>query len=615
MNNFFFRYRLVFILLAKVVIVATALFLAYVVRFDFKIPHDQWHAFLDLLLIAILIKLSTFWFLGLNRGWWQYTSFSDLIAIGRGNLLASLLLIAYVAMLHRMDGIPRSILILDGIFCFLLMGGLRYLRRALREHSWAQFNNSGREISKRILILGAGSAGDSIAREIRQNRDSLNIELVGLLDDDPHKIGLRIQGYPVLGGRKDLRDLCLKNKVDELIIAIPSARGNAMREILNDCRLAEVKCRTLPGISDLIDGNVSIQQIKDVDLDDLLGRDPIRLDIDEIRDYLSDKRILVTGAGGSIGSEICRQVARFKPQELVLYDTAETPMFHIHNELIAASPELLITPVLGDVRDADRVRRIFERHQPEVVFHAAAYKHVPLMEANPAEAVSTNVRGTRIVADAAHEFGAAHFVMISTDKAVNPSSVMGATKRLAEIYVQSLAVSSSTHFVTVRFGNVLGSNGSVVPIFKEQIKKGGPVTVTDPEITRFFMTIPEAVQLVLQAGSMGQGGEIFLLDMGEPVKIVSLAEELIRLSGLVPYEDIDIVFTGLRPGEKLYEELLLAGENVKPTRHESIHIAAAEVYDRDYILSRLEVLYQKQKDLDRKGIVAILSELIPEFKP
>jgi FlaA1/EpsC-like NDP-sugar epimerase len=388
-----------------------------------------------------------------------------------------------------------------------------------------------------------------------------------------------------------------------------------MRSIVERCKSLGVSFKTLPGVSDLIDGRVSIQQVRDVALDDLLGRKPIVLDQDRIRHYLEGKRVLVTGAAGSIGSEICRQVSRFNPARVILFDNAESPLFNIHRELSEKFPELHHTAIIGDIRDRARVEGIFDEMLPQVVFHAAAYKHVPLMEHNPAEAANNNVRGTRVLAEVADLFQVESFVMVSTDKAVNPTNVMGASKRAAELVVQSQARLSKTRFVTTRFGNVLGSAGSVVPIFKEQIARGGPVVVTHPEVTRFFMTIPEATQLVLQAGSMGEGSEIYLFDMGQPVRIVDLAEELIRLSGFRPHEDIEIKFSGLRPGEKLYEELLMEGEGLRPTSHEKIMVARAIEVDRERLLTQLEELYQLQRVIDQPGVIAKLREMVPEFKP
>jgi FlaA1/EpsC-like NDP-sugar epimerase len=367
-------------------------------------------------------------------------------------------------------------------------------------------------------------------------------------------------------------------------------------------------------MKEMLSGAVS-GHVRDIQLEDLLGREPAVLQKDKISRYLKGKRVLITGAGGSIGSELCRQASQFGPACLVLFDNAETPLFNVEQEISKHFPDIPLRAIIGDVRDRDRVNSVFDEVLPEVVFHAAAYKHVPMMEHNPAEAVNNNIYGSKVLADAADAFGVQHFVMVSTDKAVNPTNVMGATKRTAEMYVQSLAKSSKTHFVTVRFGNVLGSNGSVIPTFKEQIANGGPVTVTDPEITRFFMTIPEASQLVLQAGSMGRGGEIFLLDMGEPVKIVKLAEDLIRLSGLKPHEDIKIEYTGLRPGEKLYEELLLAGEDVSATTHEMICVAKSERFDREVLTQQLETLFASAKAMELRKVVLLLQQIVPEFKP
>jgi FlaA1/EpsC-like NDP-sugar epimerase len=419
----------------------------------------------------------------------------------------------------------------------------------------------------------------------------------------------------VLGSQVDLSRIVNQYGVDEVIIAIPSAAGKQIREIVERCRESSVKFRILPGVGELIDGRVSIQQIRDVDLNDLLGRESIFLDEVQINHYLQGKRVLVTGAGGSIGSEICRQVARFNPQKLILFENAETPLFLIEQELTQQYPQLPIVPIIGDVRNRSRVNVIFDEQLPQVVFHAAAYKHVPMMEMNPAEAVNNNVQGTRLLANAADQCGVEKFVMISTDKAVRPTNIMGTTKRVAELYVQSLDNRSRTSFVTTRFGNVLGSNGSVIPTFKDQIEKGGPVTVTHPEVTRFFMTIPEATQLVLQAGSMGSGGEIYLFDMGEPVKISALAEELIKLSGLQPHEDIEIVYTGLRPGEKLYEELLLDDEGVLPTSHNKICIARSAISLHTELVANIDDLVAAAKALDLAGVKEKLQWIVPEYAP
>ena len=596
----------------KTGIVLTAFSLAWLFRFDFHIPSSHHAVAWQLLPPLLVIKLLVFWRFGLTHGWWRYVSIADVIDLVKANAVASLLVAAWVLFVGP-KGVPRSILLLDGLFCFLLSGGVRVVTRAFRENYLPMPLGKKYAAGKRTLILGAGQGGQMIVREIRQN-PSLGIDLIGFIDDDPAKLDQRFQGLTVLGGRARLADICRAQEIGEIIIAIPSARGAQLRELVDLCAGTGVSFKTLPGVSDLIDGRVTVQQIRPVDLEDLLGREPVRLDLEEIRAYLADKRVLVTGAAGSIGSELCRQVALFHPAVLVLFDHAESPLFHIERELNAAHPGLEVAAVIGDVRDRARVDGVFERFRPEVVFHAAAYKHVPMMEMNPAEAVNNNVHGTRVVVDAAAQAGVSHMVMVSTDKAVNPTNVMGASKRAAELYVQGLAGRSRTHFVTVRFGNVLGSAGSVIPIFREQILKGGPVTVTHPEVTRFFMTIPEAAQLVLQAGSMGQGGEIFLLDMGEPVKILDLAREMIQLCGH-DLDDIPIVFSGLRPGEKLFEELLIAGEGVQPTRHEKIRIACSIAVDYDSVAAQCEELYLAARAIDIPRVLALLRTLVPEYVP
>ncbi|WP_026362316.1 polysaccharide biosynthesis protein [Geopsychrobacter electrodiphilus] len=613
MKQLFKEHRFWIIVGFKIAVIAASLLLAYLFRFDFAFTRVPWSHYLQFLPFLIAIKLAIFWWQGTFRGWWRYVSIADVVDLGRANFFASIAFILYVVFIHRLDGIPRSVLFLDGFICFSMMAGARFLTRAVREN-YLPMQTQRRNQTLRTLIIGAGFAGQAIAKEIRQNPD-LPHKVVGFIDDDPEKKGRRFAGFSVLGNHDQLEELVRRTRAEELIIAIPSATGMQIQDIVGHCKDLGLRFKTLPGMGDLIDGRVTIKQVRDVSLDDLLGREVAHLEVNRIRAFLEGKRVLVTGAAGSIGSEICRQVARFNPHSLVLFDHAESPLFAIHNEMGESYPGLHLTAIVGDVRDRARVERVFDEAQPQVVFHAAAYKHVPLMEHNPAEAANNNVRGTRVVADTAHAAKVESFVMISTDKAVNPTNVMGATKRAAELYVQSLARRSSTHFVTVRFGNVLGSAGSVVPTFTRQIAAGGPVTVTHPEITRFFMTIPEATQLVLQAGSMGQGGEIFLLDMGAPVKIVTLAEELIRLSGFIPYEDIQIKFTGLRPGEKLYEELLIEGEGIKPTSHEKIMVAEATLIDPLILEKQLEELYQLQRDLDLPGILAKLREIVPEFKP
>ncbi len=613
MNNFFYKNRFVVIFVLTSLIIAGSFLLAYAIRFDFSIPPNYWQRILSLLPAVLLIKLALLWQFGCFRGWWRYVSMPDLVQMVKANFLASLVFVVYAVLIYRLELIPRTVLILDGIFCFLFVGGIRFATRAFREQYLPL--RRGTELKKtRALLVGAGDAGQLIAREIHSNQ-LLDLHLVGFIDDDPVKRKASFQGVDVLGSQLDINRVVRSFRIDEIIIAIPSATGGQIRSIIENCRESNVKFRILPKIGDLIDGRASVQQIRDVDLNDLLGREPIMLDEAQINHYLQGKRVLVTGAGGSIGSEICRQVARFKPQKLVLFENAETPLFMIEKELVQKCPDLTVVPIIGDVRNRSRVNVIFDEQMPQVVFHAAAYKHVPMMEINPAEAVNNNVQGTRLVADAAIACGVEKFVMVSTDKAVRPANIMGSTKRVAELYVQALNGRSKTNFITTRFGNVLGSNGSVIPTFKEQIAKGGPVTVTHPDVTRFFMTIPEATQLVLQAGSMGTGGEIYLFDMGEPVKIKDLAEEMIKLSGMKPHEDIEIVYVGLRPGEKLYEELLLDEEGVLSTPHQKICRAQSISVDYGELIKSIDALIADAKALDLDGVRKKLRVLVPEYTP
>ena len=610
----FQRYRLIITFALTALIIVISLLLAYAVRFDLTIPTQYRGRIVELLPAVVIIKLATFWFFGAFRGWWRYVSMPDLVQIVKASFLGSLLFVVYAVLVYRLELIPRSVLVLDGIFCFLLVGGIRFTTRAIREayRPWRQ--SGGNEDLKRVIVVGAGDAGQMIAKEIRQN-PQLNIELIGFLDDDPAKRHAVFQGLKVLGTQEDLESLVVAYHVDEVIIAIPSATGKEIRSIVDHCRKKKCQFKVLPGVGELIDGRVTVQQIRQVDLDDLLGREPIQLDNKNIQNYLAGKRVLITGAGGSIGSEICRQIAQFNPAKLILFENAETPLFRIEQELGKRFPQVPIVPIIGDVRNRSRVNVIFDQQQPQVVFHAAAYKHVPLMEINPAEAVNNNIQGTVLLADAADHYRVEKFVMVSTDKAVRPTNVMGTTKRIAEMYVQSLDKRSKTRFVTTRFGNVLGSNGSVIPTFKQQIAAGGPVTVTHPEVSRFFMTIPESVQLVLQAGSMGRGGEVYLFDMGEPVKIKTLAEQMIYLSGLQPYEDIDIEYIGLRPGEKLYEELLLDDEGVLPTPHKKICIAQSASPPHEELTEQIAALVAHAKVLDYQAVGEGLKQLVPEYSP
>jgi len=596
----------IFLIPVDVFIVGLSFCLAHLVRFEGAVPPEFRDSFLTGLAVVLLVKPGVFFVSGFYRRLWRYASIYDVIQVLKAVSIASVISTLLTLTLTYFQGYSRSILFLDWLFLSVLLLVRSLAWRLAREARYGQTDEADR-----TLILGAGASGRMLLQETR--RGPLGMQILGFLDDNPSKAGVSILGAPVLGGISELRQMVGRYRVERVVIALPSQSAKRIRESIFLCRELGVRVQRLPAIEDMLQSGEPAMQVRDVDLEDLLGREPVRIDMDGIRRYITGKRVLVTGAGGSIGSEICRQLAHFDPRKIILFDNAETPLFHIEQELSGAHPRLPLSAVLGDIRFRARVDAIFDEHAPQVVFHAAAFKHVPMLEKNPAEAVNNNVRGTQIVAEAADRTGVEHFVMISTDKAVNPTNVMGASKRVAELAVQSLARRSRTHFVTVRFGNVLGSNGSVIPIFREQIRKGGPVTVTHPDVTRFFMTIPEATQLVLQAGSMGRGGEIFLLDMGEPVKIQTLAEELIRLCGFVPHEDIKIVFTGLRPGEKLFEELLLDGEGVVKTAHEKIRVARSMEVDAAALSKALEALYASARAMDLPAVRAGLQALVPEF--
>jgi len=602
--------RRLVVFVCDLILICISLCAAFLLRFDFTIPESTLTLFWECLLVVLVVKPLVFFSIGFYQSMWRYASLQDGIEIFKGVTLASIIAVASVFFLRQFAPIPRSIFLLDWILLFTLIASSRLIWRIYRETYVIDRSCTG----PRALIVGAGEAGSLLLKEIRRHPNTA-YNILGFVDDDPDKKGMKLHGISVLGPSRKLKEYIRIYEIQDVIIAMPSADGKTIRNIVDSCKNANVTFKTLPSIGELIDGTLSISQIKNVEIEDLLGRKAVVLDKEQIGSYLTGKRILVTGAAGSIGSEICRQVAIFKPSKLILLDQAETPLYEIEKELVAHFPNLRILPLIADIQDSNLVEQTFEEFMPQVVFHAAAYKHVPMMEYNPAQAVLNNVFGSKNVADAAHRFKVQNFVMISTDKAVNPTNVMGATKRAAETYIQALSRASSTKFTTVRFGNVLGSNGSVIPLFKDQIAKGGPVTVTDKRVIRYFMTIPEATQLVLQAGSMGNGSEILVLDMGEPVRIVDLAEELIRLSGLTPYVDIDITFTGLRPGEKLFEELLIDGENILPTEHQKIKLLAPVSVDMVPVKIELELMVTAARTNDISTLMSSLRRLIPEFKP
>ncbi|MHC4573715.1 MAG: polysaccharide biosynthesis protein [Planctomycetota bacterium] len=571
-----------------------------------------------LLFFFVVIKLIVFGLFKQYRGWWRYVGISDLTGIAAASLVSTFIIVSLWfimlnmaslrSVLRNLTEVGQGVFMADMFATVLLLGGLRMVIRLYHEEF--KTVESGR--LKRFLIVGAGNAGEALLREMHR-MPVAEYDVVGFVDDDAVQQGTNIHGIPILGTVERLPGICKSRNIDEIAIAMPSATARQLRRVIQVCEGTKIRFRTVPSITDIASGKFRVSQIRDVDISDLLGREAVQLDLDLIEAFIRDKVILVTGAGGSIGSEMCRQVCNFGPQLLLLVEQAENPLFYAERELTNEFPTIHLKVLICNITDSVRVQEVFARYKPEVVIHAAAHKHVPMMELNPGEAVKNNVVGTQVVADAADKYGAENFVMISTDKAVNPTSIMGSSKRIAEMYIQDLNRTSKTHFVTVRFGNVLGSDGSVVPIFKKQIAQGGPVTVTHPEMKRYFMTIPEAVQLVLQAATMGQGGEIFVLDMGEPVKIADLARELITLSGFRPEEDIEITFTNPRPGEKLFEELSIKGEDMQPTRHSKIVIWKNIPMDRAKLVSGIRELVQVAKTQDHSEIVRRIKELVPEY--
>ena len=613
------RLRRPMVVCAHIVVFAISLMLSFLVTANMQFRADWFVTQYPLLLVFfITVKLVIFGLFKQYRGWWRYVGISDLTGIIRASLVSTLIIVCLWFLglqttavrkdFPAIEEVGQGVFVADLFGTIFLLAGFRMVIRLYHE----EFRTIEIGRLKRFLIVGAGNTGESLLREILR-MPVAQYEVIGFIDDDPAKQGISIHGIPVLGTVDQLPNICKDSNIEEVAIAMPSATVPQRRRVIQVCQGTKVRFRTVPSMTDIASGRFRVSQIRDVDINDLLGREAIQLDTDLIEAFIKGKIILVTGAGGSIGSEMCRQICLFNPKLLLLVEQAENPLFYIERELREKFPDIQPITVVCDITDKSRVESIFEKYRPEVVIHAAAHKHVPLMELNPGEAIKNNVVGSRTVADAADKFGAGSFVMISTDKAVNPTSIMGSSKRVAEIYVQDLNRTSKTHFVTVRFGNVLGSEGSVIPIFKKQIAQGSPVTVTHPEMKRYFMTIPEASQLVLQAASMGKGGEIFVLDMGDPVKIVDLATELITLSGFRPGEDIEIVFTGLRPGEKLFEELSIKGEDMQETRHPKIGIWKNIPMDRDILRRKIEELVALAKDGEHSAIAAKIKELVPEY--
>jgi len=619
--GFWLRFRKPLIILAHVAAFAASLMFSFLVANNMQF-RQEWLVgqYPFLLLFFLAVKLPVFGLFKQYRGWWRYVSISDLLGILRASLISTFLIVAiwFAVMLQiplvrhalpqGMAAVSQGVFMADLFGTILLPAGLRMIIRLYYE----EFRTVDDRRLKRFLIVGAGNAGEALLREIHR-MPVTQYDVVGFIDDDPFKQGINIHGIPVLGPVAQLPKICEQHHIEDIAIAMPSATRQQLRRVIQVCEGAKIRFRTVPSITDIASGKLRVSQIRDVDINDLLGREVVQLDLDLIEAFAKNKTILVTGAGGSIGSEMCRQICQFAPKLLLLVEQAENPLFYIERDLRRQFPNVALKPVICNITDSGRAGEVFERDRPEVVIHAAAHKHVPLMELNPGEAIKNNVLGTQVVADAADRCGATNFVMISTDKAVNPTSIMGSSKRVAEMYIQDLGRTSKTQFVTVRFGNVLGSEGSVVPIFKKQIAEGGPVTVTHPDMKRYFMTIPEASQLVLQAATMGKGGEIFVLDMGEPVKIVDLAKELIILSGFRPGEDIEIIFTGLRPGEKLFEELRIEGEDMQRTGHPKISIWKNIPMDRAKLRASIAELLDLARRQHHGELARKIKELVPEY--
>ncbi len=611
----FLRRPLQFLL--DIAVLSAAFFLAYLPAINIQVTDFYVDIAVRQLPLVILIQFSALFLVGAYSILWRYVSIEDLRSFITAGLVSGLILIALRFLLNFTDlslwQVPISVIMIDTVLGFGGLLGLRVLRRFVYEFGdkGGTFRGSRRVKRKAALLVGAGRMGATLVKDLSGRFDA-ELDIRGFVDDDPRKKGGSVGGVKVLGTTHDLPRLADEIGIEQVVIAIDHAQGKDIRRIVDVCGSIPVKAQIVPSLNEIAHGRVSVSRVRDVQIEDLLGREPVELDDENLHEFLTGKAVMVTGAGGSIGAELVRQIIGFRPKLILLVERAEFLLFNITRELEADAENGLYVPLIADIGDEPRMREIFERYRPEVIFHAAAHKHVPLMETNACEAVKNNIFATRLLGHLAGEFQTGDFVLISTDKAVNPTSIMGASKRIAEIVVQELNQAYKTNYMAVRFGNVLGSAGSVVPIFREQIEKGEAITVTDREMTRYFMTIPEASQLVLQAGALGHGGEIFILDMGQPVKILDLAEDMIRLSGLTPYEDIDIVFTGVRNGEKLFEELEITGENLLKTHHPKIFIGKIATYSREEVLSVLGRFRSAVELNDNTEIRRLFNDILPE---
>jgi FlaA1/EpsC-like NDP-sugar epimerase len=607
------------LLAADLTLLIAAHLLSYLIRFEGVIDGEQWGNFQSSLVPLLGLKLVIFYYFGLYRGLWRYTSLTDLLNILKACVIASFVIMGILLLVNRFEGFSRSVFVLDALLTFLLIAGFRIGLRIYHQSSpgmpFLQNHAAGKTRRKKLLIIGAGDAAEKLTREINDN-GALPYNIVGFLDDSSSKTGQRLHGIPVLGPICELRLQLLKTAAQEVLIAIPSASREQMNRIVEQCRESGVPFKTLPGLGELITEKVSIKIIRDVSYKDLLGRPPVRLELEKIGEILAGRAVLVTGAGGSIGSELCRQILRFKPEKLILFDASEQNLYQIEMEILHEHGFSQYVTVLGKVQDRMLLEHIFQDYRPAVVFHAAAYKHVPMVECNPWEGIFNNVFASRRLMEISARFNVERFILVSTDKAVRPTNVMGATKRMTEIIMQALSGNKgTTKFMAVRFGNVLGSSGSVIPLFRRQIELGGPVTVTHPEMTRYFMSIDEAAQLILQAAAMGKGGEIFILEMGTPVRIAQMARDLIRLCGKDPESEIAIKYTGLRPGEKMYEELITEGEGIIATDHEKIMVLHGKYIPLERLQEPLAQLKYRAQMHDAEGIKAVLKKVLPEYMP
>lgn len=602
------RIRVFFLVVADILSINLAILLSLLIKFDLNIPRLYIDYFLIDSFVITSIQICVFAIFGLYRSLWEYAGIDEALQVFYATVAAALL--SCISSLFIGSRFPYTIYIATWVLTLMLLGGTRLSYRLLRR-ALAKWTNRN-YMAKRVMVIGAGSAGSMIIKEMK-NHPELNHLPVVAFDDDTRKHGTRINGVKVFGGRKNIARLTTKYKVDEIVLAIPSASKKDTVELLQLCKETRCKLRKLPSLDELLSERITLNQLREVSIEDLLGRNEVELEIEKISGYLKDEVVLVTGGGGSIGSELCRQIAKFEPKKLIIFDNYENNAYDLQNELIYIYKEKLDMDVLiGSCRDRLRLKEVFERYRPGVVFHAAAHKHVPLMEGSPSEAIKNNVFGTLNTARRADDYGAKKFILVSTDKAVNPTNIMGASKRLAEIIVQSMNRISSTKFSAVRFGNVLGSNGSVIPLFNKQIMQGGPVTVTHPDIVRYFMTIPEAAKLVIQSGALAQGGEVYVLDMGKPVKIVDLARDLIKLNGLEPDVDIKIEYTGLRPGEKLYEELLMAEEGLVRTAHEKIFIGKQADMSFQEVIESIKALENSMESDEM--LRECMARLVPTYR-